>query len=131
MVKNFYFYIYYKCYKFQMAVSPDNVPLFTSLLSLSVLQFFMLIDIMYLLSKVVDESVDNSINRENFLLAIVMGFVLLGINYLAIMYKEKYKLYFLKFEKESELQRKLRNTLVILLIILSVCGVPLQDYILF
>ena len=114
-----------------MAVSPDNVPLFTSLLSLSVLQFFMLIDIMYLLSKVVDESVDNSINRENFLLAIVMGFVLLGINYLAIMYKEKYKLYFLKFEKESELQRKLRNTLVILLIILSVCGVPLQDYILF
>ena len=131
MLKTFYFYFYYKIYRFQMVISPENVPLLTSLLTLSSVQFFLFLDILYFISMFFNFEINDIINKKNSLLAVLIGFILLGINYLLIMYKKKYKRYFWRFKKETETQRKWRNFLIIVLIIVIIGGIPLQDIIIF
>jgi hypothetical protein len=109
-----------------MSISPDNDPVFTSVLHVSLLQIFFLVNIIYFLSFTVDDRIDDIIRGNNVISIVLILLPLIGLNYLGLMYKEKYKKYFQKFSKESEMKRRIANAIIMMFVLLILNGVFIQ-----
>jgi hypothetical protein len=112
-MKTLYYYIYYRMFRLQIIISPNNVPLCTTILTLSLLQNFIILDILLLLSKLIDDKLMIFIKPEYIFFHITYILVLFALNYFGILYKGKYRKYFKKFRKETKTQRKFATLLLI------------------